>query len=106
MPDIGLSPVILTGIAAGVGSVTGFGGVLAGLYARGRTDGARDQEIADHRRRLDTQGQAISQLRAEGTDSAKVVARLEAKVDGLARTAEETREDVREVRRLVSPQGR
>lgn len=92
MADNTLSPATLTAGVAVVGLVTGFGGSLIGLYARGRSAGAadakRDQQIADHERRLDTHGNAISQIRAEGHETAKAVAGLAAEVKAVGRTVD------------------
>lgn len=86
MADISLPAA--AGISAAVGLVTGVGGALAAIYARGRADGKRDQRLDDHDRRLSTHGEAIGQIRAEGHDTAKAVSGLASEVKAVGRTVD------------------
>ena len=99
-------PWAFAGVSAAVRLATGIGGVLTGLYARGRAgglaDGARDQRIDDHERRLATQGAAIQRLDADANNTGRAVAGLAAEVKAVARTTDVMAADVREIRGMLA----
>ena len=85
-------------IAAGcsvIGLLSAAAGVKAGIYASGRDHGELKRQVADHERRLDTQGKAIEKLREEASALGNAVAGLTATCDRILAELGEARKDVR-----------
>lgn len=72
-------------------------GGLGVLYARGRSDGARDEVIAQHGRALTEHAASIAALTKEHAVCSVTLAVLAQKVDGIALSVEETRDLVRDL---------
>ena len=85
-------------IVAAISAVIGSGaGAFAAIYARGRSDGRRDEVIERHERRLDDGTAKMTVIREQATATDKALAVLAETVRGVACDVEETRDLVREI---------